>query len=46
MTNYLSAFLYSLILMFSIIPNAVGQIIHWEFTEMPLPTDSGSIKGG
>ncbi|HEY9278119.1 MAG TPA: PEP-CTERM sorting domain-containing protein [Methylotenera sp.] len=41
-----SAFLYSLILMFSIIPNAVGQIIHWEFTEMPLPTDSGSIKGG
>jgi hypothetical protein len=46
MPNYLSVFLYTLILMFSIIPNAVGQIIHWEFTEMPIPTDSGYIRGG
>lgn len=46
MSNHLSVFLYCIMLMFSVIPNAASQVIHWEFTEMSLPTDSGSIRGG
>lgn len=46
MLNHLSAILFSLVLSFSITPNAIGQIIHWEFQDSLLPTDSGSIRGG